>query len=462
MLGCKSFTNRVLAVIAIVLPLAALGQQVERDTSVLSQELTARLDGFSYQEGPESELEFRGTPLALGAEGEAEVEFQDGRTRVDVEVEKLPSPGHLGPFATYVVWAVTADGNANNIGSIEVHDGRGDLEATTPLSQFALIVTAEPHFGVTAPSRAIVLQNLAKRVRGQPFNVTGLKERMDYSTLSPQPRDEKREVPPDLVQARYALAIAEGADADRLAPQEFEKASALLAQAVAAQEGKSSSERRDVPRIARAAVQSAEDARRRAVIALEQEQKAAAAEGARREAENRAAVAAAAAAEEAQRRQAQAADESAQAASATERAAARADLVARLNRVLPTRETERGIVAEIAGVQFAVGKSALNPDAKVALARFAGIVGVYPSMRFRVEGHTDSTGSDETNRKLSVDRAMSVRDYLVGQGVDAPNISVVGLGPDQPVESNDTKEGRARNRRVEIILTGDPVAAPAG
>ena len=458
MFAVKSVVRRGLVVLAIALPMMAVGQQVETDTSVLSQENTGRLDGFSYQEGPESELEFRGTAIALGAEGEAEVEFQDGRARVDVEVEKLPSPGKLGPFATYVLWAVTADGNANNIGAIETRDGRGELEASTPLSQFALIVTAEPHFAVTAPSRAMVLQNLAKNVRGGKFNVTGLKERIDYSTLSPQMRDEKREVPADLVQARYALAIAEGADAERLAPQDFAKASALLAQAEAAQEGDSASVRRDVPRMARAAVQTAEDTRRRAVDALKAEQKAAAAANAKQEAESRAAVAAASAAEAAKRSEAQAAEESAMAASATERAAARADLVARLNRVLPTRETDRGIVAEIAGVQFAVGKAALNESAKVALARFAGIVGVYPSIRFRVEGHTDSTGSDETNRKLSQARATSVRDYLIGQGVESSNISEVGLGPDQPIADNGTTEGRARNRRVEIILTGDPVA----
>jgi outer membrane protein OmpA-like peptidoglycan-associated protein len=126
--------------------------------------------------------------------------------------------------------------------------------------------------------------------------------------------------------------------------------------------------------------------------------------------------------------------------------------------VLPTRETERGIVAEIAGVQFAIGAATLNADAQVALARFAGIVGIYPAMRFRVEGHTDNTGSDETNRALSLARANSVRDYLVGQGVESDRISVVGLGPDRPVADNATREGRARNRRVEIVLSGDPVS----
>ena len=458
MAGYRDVVCRALASFAILIPLAASAQQVETDTPVLSEELASRLQGFSYKEGPESELEFRGTSIALEAGGDAEVEFQEGRARVAVDVEKLPHPGRLGPFATYVVWAVAADGNANNIGSIEVHDGGGELDASTPLSQFGLIVTAEPHFAVTAPSRAIVLQNVAKDVEGQAFNITGLKQRIDYSALAPQAQDEKREIPHDLVQARYALAIAEGAEAERLVPQEFEKARALLSQAEAAQAGDSASARRDVPRIARSAVQSAEDARRRAVDALAQERKAEAADSARRDAEGRAAAAAAVAAEEAARREAQAAEQGARAGSEAERAAARADLVARLNRVLPTRETDRGIVAEIAGVQFATGKAALNKDAQVALARFAGIVGVYRSMKLRVEGHTDSTGSDELNRRLSYDRAITVRDYLITQGVDASNIDVEGLGPSRPVDTNDTSEGRARNRRVEIVLTGDLVA----
>jgi outer membrane protein OmpA-like peptidoglycan-associated protein len=443
-----------LVLMAFACPLISSAQQVERDVPVLSNEIAGRLDGFSYREGPESELEFRGTSIALASEGEAEVEFQDGRARVDVEVEDLPTPSTLGPFSTYVLWAVTADGNASNLGSIAVSNGDGELEATTPLSRFALIVSAEPHFAVTVPSRAIVLQNLGKRVQGEKFNIPGLKERIDYSSLSPQPTDPEGKGLPELTQARYAMAIAEGADADRLARAEYEKAEQLLRQAEAAQLDKKYSVRKTAPQLARSAVQAAEDARRSAVIALAAEQKAAAARVAREEAEKKAAAEAITAAEAAKLREAAAAEEASRAANQ----AARADLVARLNRVLPTRETSRGIVAEIAGVQFAVGAAALNADAKVALARFAGIVGVYPSMKFRVEGHTDITGSAETNRVLSLARATSVRDYLVGQGVDASNISVVGLGPEQPVADNATSQGRARNRRVEIILTGDPVA----
>ena len=418
-----------------------------------ARRLTGRLDGFSYREGPESELEFRGTAIALGAAGEAEIEFQEGRARVDVSVEDLPAPSTFGPFSTYVLWAVTADGNANNLGSIEVSNGDGSLEATTPLSRFALIVSAEPHFAVTVPSRAIVLQNLGKQVRGEKFNIPGLRERIDYASLSPQPSDPDGKGLPELTQARYAMAIAGGRGRRPVGAAEYEKAEQLMRQAEAAHKDKKYAVRNTAPQLARSAVQAAEDARRSAVIALAAEQKAAAASAAREEAENKAAVEASAAAEAAKLREATAAEE----ASLTANQAARADLVARLNRVLPTRETSRGIVAEIAGVQFAVGAATLNSDAKVALARFAGIVGIYPSIQFRMEGHTDITGSAETNRVLSLARATSVRDYLVGQGVDSSNISVVGLGPDQPVADNATSQGRARNRRVEIILTGDPV-----
>ena len=254
-----TFTRRALAgafglAISFALATAADAQQVERDTQVLSQELAGRLDGFSYQEGQTSTLEFRGTSIALRAEGDADVKFEDGRSRIKADVKGLPEPADLGPFATYVLWAVTADGNSNNVGSIEVKNGKGDLEATTPLSQFALIVTAEPHFAVTAPSRAIVLQNLGKRVRGQKFNVAGLKQRMDYSEIAPQTIDEDEDLPSDLVQARYAVAIAEESGANQFASNDFQRAKGLLGQAETAQADKSYRVRGQAPQLARAAV----------------------------------------------------------------------------------------------------------------------------------------------------------------------------------------------------------------
>ncbi|MBX3703280.1 MAG: DUF4398 and OmpA-like domain-containing protein [Steroidobacteraceae bacterium] len=451
---------------ACVLAGPAAAQQLERDVAVLSADVEGRLEGFSYQQGPVSRLEFYGSSLALAAKGDAKVKFQGGRARVDVSVRGLPNPWALGPFSTYVLWAVTADGRANNLGSIALTEGRGQLAATTPLSQFALIVSAEPHFAVTAPSKYVVLRNLGKYVRGQKVMIAGLTERIDYANLAPRPIDPRAKLPMDLIQARYALDIARGAEADKYASGEFAKAEELLARAEAAQASKKYAIRKTAPLLAREAVQSGEDARRRSILgrqdadaaalaAAEAAKREEAAAAARRDAEEKARIEALAAAEEAKRRQMLAAEQAAREAAAEAQRQARADLVARLNRALPTRETDRGIVAEIAGVQFATGAATLNAGAREALARFAGIVVVYPSLSFRIEGHTDSTGSYETNQALSLARAVSVRDYLVAQGVDAASIAVEGLGPDRPVADNETGEGRARNRRVEIILSGD-------
>jgi len=467
-----NITRLVLLAVSAAFPLCLAAQQLEREVGVVSEDVEGRLEGYSYQEGPVSTLEFHGTAIALGASGTGKVEFQDGRASVDISVRKLPDPASLGPFSTYVLWAVTADGRATNIGSIETVKGQGSLETSTSLSQFALIVSAEPHFAVTAPSKYLVLRNLGRQVRGQRVMIPGLTERIDYKGLAPQAVDPKAryKVPADLVQARYALAIARGAEADKYAADEFGQAQALLAKAEEAQASKKYSLRKTVPLVARDAVQMGEDARRQAILGRQaadaaalaaeearkrEEAAAAAAAAAKRDAEEKARIEAELAAQEAARQKALAAEEAARLAAAEAQEQARADLVARLNRALPTRQTERGIVAEIAGVQFATGLADLRPEAREALARFAGIIGVYPSIRVKVEGHTDSTGSYETNQKLSLARAATVREYLIAQGVEAAHIDMEGLGPDQPVADNATSEGRARNRRVEIVITGD-------
>jgi outer membrane protein OmpA-like peptidoglycan-associated protein len=131
----------------------------------------------------------------------------------------------------------------------------------------------------------------------------------------------------------------------------------------------------------------------------------------------------------------------------------------RLSAVLPTRETDRGLVSEIGGVQFATATANLNPPARETLARFSGIVASYPELRFTIEGHTDNVGSDATNSELSLRRALSVRDYLIGLGVAASRIDVDGYGPSRPVADNSTVQGRARNRRVEIVISGGMLTA---
>ena len=113
-------------------------------------------------------------------------------------------------------------------------------------------------------------------------------------------------------------------------------------------------------------------------------------------------------------------------------------------------------------VLFDTGKSDLRSDAREALAKLSGIVLNYPSLKLNIEGHTDSTGGAELNQTLSEERANSVRDYLIGQGLDARSLSALGFGMNNPVADNSTGEGRQKNRRVEIIVSGEVIGEKVG
>jgi outer membrane protein OmpA-like peptidoglycan-associated protein len=432
---------------------AVLAQGVQQREAIASSDVLSQISMFSYREGPRSDLLFRGTPIAATAEGEAQVEYRNGNAQIFAKVKDLPEPSSLGPYTIYVLWALTPDGRAANQGVLaDFEGGKGKIEATYAAPQFALIVTAEPHFAVVTPSSMIALYNVADRVRGTESKVTTLVERANYSSLERIPID-KRTNPVELVQARYAVAIAEAAGAPRFEPQAFAVATQRLGAAQEAQNGRSS-QRKAVPGLAREAVIAAADAGRAAMFGAA----AAAAEDQRR-------AAAAAATEDANAAAARAAAEAATAAAADKEAAARAqaaraasaardDLRNRLNAALPTRESSRGLISELGGVQFATGRAEISGGARESLAKLAGVVASYPSLRFKIEGHTDNVGSEAANRELSFRRAITVRDYLIGQGVGAPVIDVEGFGPAMPVADNSTDDGRARNRRVEIVLSG--------
>ena len=97
-----------------------------------------------------------------------------------------------------------------------------------------------------------------------------------------------------------------------------------------------------------------------------------------------------------------------------------------------------------------------------ALAKLSGIVQAYPGLKLQVEGHTDSTGTPAFNQKLSEQRAYTVRDYLVQQGVDISSITAAGFGPSVPIADNISSAGRQKNRRVEIIVSGEVIGTKIG
>ena len=444
-----------------LLPAHASAQGLERSRFIASSDVLSNISMFNYQEGRTSDLTFRATPVISTGEGKVKVEYENGNALISAEVGRLPPPTTLGPYTTYVLWALTPDGRAANEGVLTgVEGGNGELETQYSASQFALIVTAEPHFAVSAPSTMVVMYNVADKVRGAETKVSSLFERADYSTLATIEPDER---PIELVQAEYSVAIASAAGAEQFVPNQMSAAQSKLDAARAAWGSRGGRDRRTAPGIAREAVVAGEDARRAALVArveadarAERDAAAEAAAAAERERADAAASEAALAAQAAVERAAHLAAEEAD-ARATARA--RAELLNRLTAVLPTRETDRGLVSEIGGVQFATGTANLNPPARESLARFSGIVASYPELRFSIEGHTDNVGTDAMNEELSLRRALSVRDYLTSLGVAAGHIDVDGYGPWQPVADNTTAEGRARNRRVEIVISGGMLTA---
>ena len=130
------------------------------------------------------------------------------------------------------------------------------------------------------------------------------------------------------------------------------------------------------------------------------------------------------------------------------------DALASLAAMAQVKEEPRGIVITLSGaVLFSSGKYALLPAARTALDNVAEVLKANPDRSIVVEGHTDSQGSNDSNMELSRNRANAVREYLVSKGVAPEIISAVGLGPARSVADNKTVEGRANNRRVEIIVS---------
>jgi outer membrane protein OmpA-like peptidoglycan-associated protein len=113
-------------------------------------------------------------------------------------------------------------------------------------------------------------------------------------------------------------------------------------------------------------------------------------------------------------------------------------------------------------VLFDSAQYTLKPLARERLARISGIVLAYPDLKFRIEGYTDSIGTEQYNQRLSQKRADSVRDYLVTSGVSPENVISVGLGKTDPIADNHTAAGRKLNRRVEMIVSGDVIGDLVG
>jgi len=122
---------------------------------------------------------------------------------------------------------------------------------------------------------------------------------------------------------------------------------------------------------------------------------------------------------------------------------------------LQLRQTESGVVVTLGDVLFETGQTELRDDAMSSLVEVVDLLQSEPDKRIRIEGHTDSTGNSDANLRISQQRADAVLKALVSLGVDAGRVTSVGMGQDFPIASNDSEDGRAQNRRVDVILLDD-------
>ena len=401
------------------------------------------------------------------------------------------------------------------------HHGNAQVKAFTDMQTFGMIVTAEPYFAVSQPGNMVVAESsfisgaATENVDAKYELVT----RGTYSSTNTHINDAifgiDPKTPLELFQARNAMRIAHIASGDKYATSIISKASQQLLHAeelyrqkakkeaveaaakeatatceearlmavkqkaeeeaqaaAAAREAKAradadaESKRRADAEAARAqadqARQQAEQAKAEAEQAR-QEALAAAQEAARQKEEAEKAKAEAVAqqqalAAEAHKAKAAAAQSDALRQQAEqEKADLRARLLQQLNSILATRDSARGLIANMSDVLFRSGSFELLPGARERLAKVSGIILAYPSLHVSIEGHTDSVGGDEYNQSLSERRAQAVRDYFVQQGVPSNSTEAHGFGKTEPIASNDTPEGRAQNRRVELVLSGDAI-----
>jgi outer membrane protein OmpA-like peptidoglycan-associated protein len=524
------------AVVALSLPVVA---QTDSQTSVAVEPMsstptfrvvvvsrTVQAVNYRYRSGS-SKLDFSGTDLMPSANGEAKVNSKKGSIEIEAEFGNLQTPKTFGnEYLTYVLWAISPEGRAVNLGEVIVGgDDRSKLRVTTDLQAFALIVTAEPYYAVRQPSNVVVLENVVlKNTKGTSEAVNAKYELTERGGYIPtgyrfDPVILNARLPLEFFEARNALRIAQSEGAEQYANDSYQRAVQLMNNA---DEYATSKHIDTKPLIAvsRDAVQTAEDAREIAVKKLDEirlanerqassdaqaqsqaqaanalQQKdqaqfdAARDQAAKTQAESDAAQARSdAASARAATAQAQSDMANSQAASATalsaaqddaeqsrlaaqtalasaqqaetDKTAMRAKLSEQLNSILQTRDSARGLIVSMSDVLFDTGRYSLKPGAREKLAKVAGILLAYPGLDIAVGGYTDNVGGDAMNQTLSENRASSVRDYLVQEGVATNSVSSQGFGNTLPVASNDNSAGRQQNRRVELLVSGEAIGSP--
>ncbi len=516
---------KLLLAVGIALSLSALAQtnsQTKTELEPMARTPTFRVIvtsrttpavNYKHRSGS-THVGFTGTDLMPAADGKAEVNSKRGAIEIEAEFGNLQKPTTFGnEYLTYILWAISPEGRAVNLGEVLLGGNhRSKLHVTTDLQAFALIVTAEPYYAVRQPSNVVVLENVIRRdTEGTIETVDAKYELTERGGYIPtgykfDPVVLNARLPLEFFEARNALRIARSEGAEQYASDSYQHAVQLMNN-VDEYATRKNVQKKPLIAVAREAVQTAEDAREIAVKKMEdvrladerqdsrdaQAQSQAQADDATRQKEQAQSDTARAQSDTARAQSDMAASQAASAAAVTaaqadadqsrlaaqqaqmdtqqaqmnaqqadtDKAAMRARLSEQLNSILQTRDTARGLIVSMSDVLFDTGQYSLKPGAREKLAKVAGILLAYPGLNIEVGGYTDNVGGDDMNQALSENRASSVRDYLVQEGVTTNSVNARGYGNTLPVASNDNSSGRQQNRRVELLVSGEAIGVQA-
>ncbi|MCP4899016.1 MAG: OmpA family protein [bacterium] len=480
----------------------------------LTAELT--LHETTFPESRNTDVDFSRTTKAPNATLTADVKHREGHAEISVRFKNMkPAVLFGGDITSYVLWAISSDGDWENLGELWVRKANDKVELTSALKAFALIVTAEAYPLVSQPSELVLFTSMPgddKRAISKPFTFSDLAPAPTTGMISIANVQWDSSEPMDLLQAEKAVELAQRVGAADYTPQLLREATLALAQAQAL--AKTPSPKKEIIDHSRRAVSRSSDAiqttlrtkereeierqiaeRKAEMESLEQRARDAEsmastaklhlAEATTQKATADAAILAATAeltrvraektAMEAEREALLAEKTSLETqqqnlqvsiAEMSERAEKlhkeREQLASRLqsalSHVADTQNSARGMIVNLPDILFDTNEATLKQEARVVIAKLSGILLIISELNLRIEGHTDATGSDTHNQSLSERRASSVKDFLAGQGININRIVAVGYGENRPVAENETREGRSKNRRVEIVMNTGEVA----
>lgn len=495
-------SRRILAALLMVVAVAgaALARQAGGDTR-------RRTIAVTYPDKGRIRVVLAGTTRTPKFNGGAEVRRLRGLTQVEIELDDM-APAYLlgGDYTTYVMWAITPQGQTDNLGEFRLSGSRSKLRATTNHETFALLVTAEPHYAVTKPSKLVVLENVPPKdpaVVVQTTDVFFTGDSGKYYTsgdLSDVVQKDWDKQPLELLGARRAVEVARLANAERFAKNAFNEAidsfskaeaawqvldrentalygreairHAVLAKELAEQREKQFLENEDRKRTA-ALIAEADRKNQEFLdeieslkgdVMVERKGRERAEEEAERLHEEVARLRVqnemyrsqieqvSSQVRELEQKVTQIETQRQAEQAATQRQTSYQALGEMLRPLANVQTDSRGFKIVLPDSYFDQLKATLRPTASAKLNPIAAVLLAHPHVEFVIEGYTDDKLAPEVGLQLSEDRSRTVGEFLTAAGVQSNRFRVTGYGSANPIASNKTLKGRATNRRVEIIF----------